>query len=741
MKRFLLLWFFVFSALISSSQANGLLPADEAFVFKASVVNDKIELDWKIAQGYYLYKEKIKIVADFSEQLGTAKFPDAKIKNDEFFGKIGVYRNQATVSVPILKGDAKSIQLSVTYQGCADLGVCYPPITKSAILDVSASRPASVVDSALDMFSKVKQDARSVVDNIMPVSGEPLPVDEAFKFEAFAKNGSAITVLWNIHADYYLYHDKFFFEIQGADIDGIDIPKGKVKDDPLFGKTEIHKGTLSIDLPLKNISSQSVKLTAKYQGCWEGGVCYPPVEKNINVVLPIQESDFSSISENTADANNNGINSADLNEAEAKIFDLLNQGNVLWVIGTFFVIGLGLSLTPCVFPMIPILSGIIVGQKDVTHKKALIMSIVFVLAMSVTYAIAGVLAGYFGSNLQAALQTPWVLVMFSLIFVALAFSMFGFYEIQLPSGLQTKITNMSNKQEGGHLIGVAIMGFLSALIVGPCVAPPLAVALMYIGQTGDALLGGVSLFVMSLGMGVPLLIVGSGVSKLPRAGGWMDNVKYVFGVMMLGVAIYFMERILPELAVLALWALLLTVSPIALGVLNKLTDTSGVWARIFKALGLIVLGYGILLWGLVARGGGDMMAPLKGWGAGSHAEAVHIQFEQIKTTKDLDSFLDKSKQTGQIVMLDFYADWCIYCKGIEKNVFGNPEVVEKTKNMLALQVDITEMNANDKALIERLGVPNPPVILFFKNGVEVRSQRIVGDINAQGFLERFNKVQ
>jgi len=465
-----------------------------------------------------------------------------------------------------------------------------------------------------------------------------------------------------------------------------------------------------------------------------------PVQGENTNTPPIQSvQDIANISSTPATVLNKTKN-VELNETD-KITNILKQGDVLWTLGWFFVIGLGLSLTPCVFPMIPILSGIIVGQKGVTTRKALIMSIVFVLAMSVTYTIAGVLAGLFGENLQILFQTPWVLIVFSLVFVALAFSMFGYYEIQLPARLQNKIANISNKQEGGHLIGVAIMGFLSALIVGPCVAPPLAGALIYIGQTGDAVLGGLSLFVMSLGMGAPLLAIGAGASKLPKAGGWMDNVKYVFGILMLAVAIWLLDRITSPIVSLALWATLFSFSPIAMGVLNSLTNTPTPWQRIFKAIGLLVLAYGILLWGLVARGGGDMLAPLAGYGNGAQVEQVHVKFEKIKSNKDLDQALLRAKANNQIVMLDFYADWCISCKELERFVFSNANVVNKMQNVIALQADVTANDATDKALMTRFNIIGPPAILFFKNGIENRPQRIVGEINAQGFLEHLKKSQ
>jgi len=407
-KRFLLsLLLLSFSAFAQAE--NDLLPADEAFAFKAKVVNDEVLLTWDIAQGYYLYKEKIKISSDFSTQLGIAKFPKAKIKNDEFFGKIGVYRNNAVVAIPVLEGDARSILLTVTYQGCADLGVCYPPITKSVALDISSIHKPSIVDSALDIFSKAKIGVQSVVDKVSPISDEPLPADEAFAFSIEAIDANTLMATWQIHPEYYLYNDKFFFDIKGAEFGDIVFPKGKEKDDPLFGKVQIHKGQLNVEIPLKNIQSQQITFIAKYQGCWLGGICYPPLEKTTNIVLPIQGAEATVVEPVAVVVNNTPTNppTIELNETD-KIAALLQQDNILLVLASFFGFGLLLSLTPCVFPMIPILSGIIVGQKgEVTTRKALIMSIVFVLAMSVTYSIAGVLAGYFGENLQVLFQTPW----------------------------------------------------------------------------------------------------------------------------------------------------------------------------------------------------------------------------------------------------------------------------------------------------------------------------------------------
>lgn len=439
------------------------------------------------------------------------------------------------------------------------------------------------------------------------------------------------------------------------------------------------------------------------------------------------------------------VSGGDLNETD-KISNILKQDSLFLILASFFGFGLLLSLTPCVFPMVPILSGIIVGHKgEMTTKKALGMSVVFVLSMSATYSMAGVLAGYFGENLQVLFQTPWILVSFSLVFVALSFSMFGFYDIQLPQSVQNKISGLSNQQEGGHLVGVSIMGFLSALIVGPCVAPPLAGALIYIGQTGDAMLGGMALFVMSLGMGAPLIAIGGGVSKLPQAGVWMDNIKYVFGILMLAVAIWLLERIVPDMVSLVLWAVLFTMAPIAIGVLNNLTNEESGWSRIFKGFGLIVLGYGVMLWILVGKGGGDMLAPLKNdqpvqMIGNLEVQKTHVEFKLIKTSAELDVILEKSAKDNKIVMLDFYADWCISCKELEKFVFGNSQVVREMDKVISLQVDVTANNADDKELMKRFGIIGPPAILFFKDGTEIRSKRIVGEIDAEGFLRKLGSL-
>jgi thiol:disulfide interchange protein DsbD len=737
MKKFIFLLLFAF---INFAYANEeLLPGDEAFRFKAQLVNDEIHLNWDIAKGYYLYKEKIKIASEQSEELGVIKMPEAQVIDDEFFGKIGTYRNATSAIIPILDGKSQSVILNVSYQGCADIGVCYPPISKNVALNIASLRPQNIMQEALSMLKDASKSAKSLVSD-EEITGEPLPPEQAFKFSVDALDSTNLIAKWEIADGYYLYHDKFSIDMQGADFGDIQFPSGKMKDDPIFGKVETHRKLVELQIPILNVKADSVEFQAAWQGCWDQGVCYPPQKFSGKVKLPA----LSAVKQTTT-ASSTPNTSTELSETD-QIAALLQQDNILWVLASFFGFGLLLSFTPCVFPMIPILSGIIVGQKEeVSTSRALIMSIVFVLAMSAAYSGAGVLAGYFGENLQVAFQTPWVLALFSAVFVALAFSMFGYFDIQLPMSLQNKISSLSNSQKGGNLIGVAIMGFLSALIVGPCVAPPLAGALIYIGQTGDAVLGGLSLFVMSLGMGAPLIAVGAGVSKLPRAGGWMDKVKYVFGILMLAVAIYLIDRVISDMVSLILWASLLTIAPIAMGALNSQDGSSTPWQRIFKAIGLIIMGYGFLIWLLVARGGGDMLAPLSGWNMGSSNSAAQVQetkivFEKIKTSAELDTVLANAKKNNQIVMFDFYADWCVSCIEMEKFTFSDADVVKATSSFVNIKADVTKNDEFDKELMSRFGIIGPPALLFFRDGVEVKAKRVVGFMKSGKFITHISTI-
>jgi len=432
-----------------------------------------------------------------------------------------------------------------------------------------------------------------------------------------------------------------------------------------------------------------------------------------------------------------------------EITNALRSGNTLLTLAIFFGAGLLLAFTPCVFPMIPILSGIIVGQgKNITTRKAFYLSLVYVLAMAMTYTIVGILVGLSGENIQAWFQNPWIIGSFAIIFVALSFSMFGFYELQMPASIQGKLTSMSNSQQGGNIIGVAIMGFLSALIVGPCVTAPLVGALIYIAETGDAVLGGMALFSLSMGMGAPLLVIGASAGKfLPKAGAWMDAVKAVFGVLLLGLAIWLLERVSPAGFTMSLWAGLIIVSAIYMGAIDGLKEGSSGWKKLWKGLGVLLLIYGIIILLGLASGNRNVFQPLKGLNvssgsfSGEAAQAEHLSFIQIKGVDGFNAELNKAKAAGKTVMLDFYADWCVSCKEMEALTFADPAVKKALEGVVLLQADVTPNDDKDTELYKHFGIIGPPSIMFFgADGIERKNYRIVGYKAADEFSQHVKQA-
>ena len=729
--------------LSATSQAEeDILPPDQAFAFTLDAANSNtLRAQWDIAEGYYLYRNKIRFQSDTpGVELGEPRLPAGKIQNDEFFGDVEIYRGTVVVDIPLkhIPDASDTLIITATSQGCADLGVCYPPHNqrREVYLPVAAAAPPG--SGALAGLGGLTSLAGAL-------GGEDdvLDPDQAFIFSAIAVEPNEIIARWQIAPDHYLYRNKFQFEL--GDASGVVLGNpiftpGKVKDDEFFGRVEVYYNEAEARLPLQrtNFDPTTITLNATYQGCAElQGICYPPQKKAIHIDLPAASKGTSPAFTPTAaapvPASPTPLN-APVSEQDS-LADRLATDSMLATIALFFGLGLLLSFTPCVFPMIPILSSIIVGQGEgLTTRKAFTLSLVYVLAMALTYTVAGVLAGMFGAelNLQAAFQNPWILIPFAAIFVALSLSMFGFYELQLPGRLQSKLAEFSNRQRGGSLLGVAIMGFLSALIVGPCVAPPLAGALIYIGQSGDALLGGLALFALSLGMGAPLLLIGTSAGKLlPRAGGWMDAVKAVFGVLLLGVAIWMLERILPGTLVMIMWALLGIVSAIYMGALDTLGETASGWRRLWKGLGFALLAYGILLLIGASAGNSDPLNPLKGLGSGSAQQAGDLKFKPIKGLEGLEKEL---AATNTPVMLDFYADWCISCKEMEKYTFSDPAVQETLQNVTLLKADVTANDEIDQALLTHFNLFGPPAILYFgSDGREVNGYRVVGYMPAAEF--------
>ena len=630
------------------------LDPDVAFVLSAAAAGpDAIETRWQIAEGYYLYRDKFRFrAADGSgASLGEAGFPKGKIKDDEYFGPMEVYYDTVAAFVPVARAaNTAAIDVDVTYQGCAEAGLCYPPITKTVSLLFPGVRAATV--------------ARATTTG----GGASNPSDSVDK--GGTPGVSSVRIL-------------------GAD-----------------GETPGAPSRLALGAAAAAPGVSGLPGLSGLPGFGAPG--------GLTVELPEQD----------------------------RIAAALVSGNRWLVILSLFGAGLLLTFTPCVLPMVPILTSIIVGhgvdQRSgaPSSRRAFMLSLVYVLAMALTYTVAGVLAGLFGANLAAAFQDPWIVSAFALVFVLLALSMFGFYDLQIPASWQARLAALSHRQRGGTYAGVGVMGALSALIVGPCVAAPLAGVLIYIGQTGDPVLGGIALFALGMGMGVPLIVAGVSAGKLlPKAGAWMNAVKAVFGAMLLAVAIYLLERVVPETVALLLWAALFIVCAIYMGALDSLTAESGGWRRLWKGAGLVMLVYGVLVMVGVAGGGGDLFRPLKGIAlvAGERGER-ELEFRQVKGIDGLNAEIGPAADRGQAVMFDYYADWCVSCKEMERFTFSDPAVQAALSNVLLLQTDVTANDAADKALLAEFGLFGPPAILFFgPDGRERRELRVVGFMNAGEF--------
>ncbi len=705
----------------NAQKVEDFLDPDMAFLFDATLENPTtVKLTWQIADGYYLYKNKIQVEL---ANMGEIQFPPAQMKQDPNFGITEVYYQKLEILIPLKQPISSPTNLKISYQGCAEKGLCYPPQIKEKMLS----------GSKVDVLASLGKTNKPIVIENQNI----LDPDEAFKVAADWSDPKIVVINWQIANNHYLYKNKLKFALKsGGQLGTVELPVGKPHEDEFSGKTEVYYQQLTVKLPVEQ-ADKILSLEIAYQGCAEGTLCYPPQTKSFNLSLnapPVTIQPIPNTQPIPLEIEEN------LSETD-QIAQNLATDNVAWILLSFFGFGLLLALTPCVFPMIPILSGIIVGQKDMTSYKAFVLSTVYVLAMALTYTIVGIIMGLIGENLQAMFQNPWILIAFAAVFVALAFSMFGFYELQMPSAIQNKLNHLSNRQEGGTLIGVAIMGFLSALIVGPCVAAPLAGALIFIGQTGNAFLGGAALFALSMGMGIPLIIIGTSAGKfLPKAGVWMESIKAVFGVILLGVATWMLERILPVQATMILYALLLIISAIYMGAFQNLPAGVSGWRKLIKGFSLIMVFYGALLIIGATAGGNSVLQPLKGVFPCSEQAEEEFEFEQIESLEELREALNESK--GDIVMLDFYADWCISCKELEVYTFSDSQVQEVLNEMVILQIDVTANNDKDKAILKHFKLHGPPAILFFnKNGEELPQFRLIGFKPADQFLAHLNKVQ
>ena len=560
-----------------------------------------------------------------------------------------------------------------------------------------------------------------------------LPPEQAFRFSARMADEKTIELSFNIADGYYMYRERFAFKADGASLGTPDLPRGTIKFDPNFEKdVETYRGTLSVRLPVQASAPFTLRVTS--QGCSDKGLCYPPMESAARLVPGTSLSNSSESATNSVGATLDGSagNAIAPPDTEmGRIEASLASGSLSVILPLFLLLGIGLSFTPCVLPMVPILSFIIVGEGTQTSRqRAFALSLAYAMGMALIYTALGIAAGLIGEGLSAALQSPLLLTAFALLMAVLSLSMFDVYQLQVPASVQLMLTRFSERQKGGKLLGVFIMGAVSALIVGPCVAAPLAGALVYISQTRDVFIGGSALFAMAVGMSVPLLLVGlSAGTLLPRAGHWMQAVKPFFGVLMLALALWMVNSLIPGWTLMLGWGLL----GVAYGVFLLRASRLGPLAR---AAGLIFLLLGLVQWVGLATGSRDPWAPLARL---SGKQVAKAEFKRIKSSEELDQIL--AGAGGKPVMLDFYADWCVSCIEMEKLTFTDPQVRAAMDQMLLLQADVTANDAQDKALLKRFGLFGPPGIIFFDTqGQERRVARVIGFQNPQRFLESLRQA-
>ena len=559
----------------------------------------------------------------------------------------------------------------------------------------------------------------------------PLPANQVFRLTKQQIDGNAVKLRWKIAPGYFLYRDRI--KLKAADpnkltLGRVSLPRGKTKYDKFLGHYQVYYKTLTLTVPLLSQTSGKAQLGIYYQGCSDEGFCYPPSNKYLNLTFDKTHQIIQT----------HWINPKKTAQAFSATGLFQGQYGLFWTLIGFYILGLMLSFTPCVLPMIPVLSGIIVGGRGKTSpRRALSLSIIFVLSVAIVYAILGVITASMGANLQATLQKPWILSAFAGIFILLALSMFGFYDLQLPQSFQQKLSTLSAKQQGGSYIGAASMGMLSSILLSPCVTAPLVGILTYIAQTGDKALGASSLFILSLGMGTPLLFIGTSAGVLlPKAGHWMNAVKAFFGFLLLGVAIYLIGRIIPEAWVLILWGILTFGAGLYYGHMIYRTKSKFIW--FFKTSVIILIIYGIIMIVGGLLNNHRPLAPLENLYT---QPSEKLKFIRVKSLANVIDQLERARIKNKPVLLDFYADWCTACKTIEHDVFGNREVKQALKNTVLLQADVTKNDRIDQALLNYFNVIAPPtMILFDKTGQARTDGRIIGEITASQFLSKFKLI-
>lgn len=698
-----------------------LLPAEQAFALSTRVIDaHTIEASWRIAPGYYLYRHKFSFeLLDGAVTLKDPIYPKGKIKDDPNFGRVETYERTLTIRLPLeRKKDAGTIRLRIGAQGCnIPIGVCYPPMSTTVDLTLPAANETTSLPASSTGLDKLA----ALITPSSGVTDEYLHPDQAFRPSLANKSAGTLVAYFRIAPGHYLYRSKFGFRLIGAK--GVRLaeavyPKGKIKDDANFGRSEVYLSPIAITLPLvfDNNPAHTAVLEMIYQGCADERICYPPQTKQIKL-------NFTTGSVSIADGQ---TLAGTYDDGADRTTGSLTTKQYLLAILTAFGVGLLLTFTPCVLPMVPILSSVIVGEGhlEISKLRGGLLATAYVFGTSVTYVIAGVFAGATGGQLQAYFQNLWGIGIFAAVMVVLALSMFGLYTIQLPQALQTRLHLHSSKMRRGDFVGVFIMGLLAALIVGACVSPLFISALAVAIANQDPVLGGAIMFAMSWGMGIPLIALGLGMGFLvPRAGAWMERIKHIFGILLLAVAVY-MLGLLPEVPALLLWGILLIPSAIYLGAFRTWGAHASGWHHLLQGASLI-----ILIWGAMAivggsLGGRDILRPLDPLLQHTQPRpATDVQIlDKVTSLAMLDQRLSEARSKGKMVMLDFYADWCVDCLRMDKTTFADPAVrAALARDYISLKIDVGNPNDRDMSAIKRrYSIFGPPAMLFIDASGRVR---------------------
>nr|WP_297348489.1 protein-disulfide reductase DsbD [uncultured Glaciecola sp.] len=715
------------------------LTVDKAFAMDFEQSGSQLIVKWNVAEGYYLYKKQFSIEAD-GALLGQPIYPEATEIEDEYFGLSDVYSQNIEVIYPIIKADQDAV-IKVRFQGCAEAGLCYPPKQNDIYLNAVA-----IGETQADLFSNGTKSNKSVEsDSLQGLFDEQptfLKVEEAFGF-AFEQVDGKLIVSWDIEDGYYLYKKQFKTVVKNAELSEPIYPTSTQIEDEFFGVSDVFLEDMIVEYEITSADQDAI-VKLRYQGCATAGLCYPPTTK----VIYLNAVGDASMATPASSSSNTSNDSEQFQLADR----LLSNDSLLITLSLFVLLGLGLAFTPCVFPMYPILSSIIVGagKEKLTTSRAFFLSFVYVQGMAITYSLLGLVVASAGVQFQAALQSPVILITFIILFVALAIAMFGGYEIQLPSKWQEKLNGVSNSQKAGNPIGVFIMGVISGLVASPCTTAPLTAILLVIAQSGDLTLGFTALYALSIGMGIPLILFGmTGGRLLPKAGQWMNVVKASFGFMMLSVAILFVERF-----IIADWTMLLWV---ALGlalfsywfVVNQ--DTKTTFLKGVRTL-LIMLGLVVsIIVGInsTAKLGWHSLALTAPHATSNMSSATtqsqlnekgHPEFMVVKNLEDLYAKVGAASAEGKSVMVDLYADWCVACKEFETRTFPDPRVIKALENTVWMQIDLTDNTPQGLEFQEQFNITGLPTILFFdRNGYEVPRARVTGFMKAEPFAQHVEK--